>query len=410
MPSFLPLLFALQTPAIAFVNGQWFNGTAFVRRTAYAAGGVFTTRQPGHVDTTLDLAGGFVVPPFAEAHNHNVEGANPGLDDLLVRYIRDGVFYVKNPNNLPGARASLAGRVNVPTGVDVIFSTGGPTGSGGHPAEIVRRNTARGLWTGSDGEGAFYWAVDGRPDLDRKWPAIIAGKPDFIKTYLLYSEDYVRRRDDTTYFGWRGLDPALLPRIVRRAHRAGLRVSTHVETAADFHNALAAGVDELNHTPGFRGDEHTQLPDSHPYEIADADARWAARHGTVVVTTLGGIATIDARGQDSLLRKSLDSLAARNLRLLKRHGVRLAVGSDSYRDTSVREGLYLSGLGMFTNLELLRMWSVETGRAIFPGRRIGCLESGCEASLLVLAGDPLADFSNVTHITLRVKQGRLLIP
>ena len=61
-----------------------------------------------------------------------------------------------------------------------------------------------------------------------------------------------RSKDDAKYFGWKGLDPSLLKVIVQKAHAAGLRVSTHVESATDFHNALMAGVDEINHTPGFR--------------------------------------------------------------------------------------------------------------------------------------------------------------
>lgn len=44
-------------------------------------------------------------------------------------------------------------------------------------------------------------------------------------------------------------------------------------------------------------------------------------------------------------------------------------------------------------------------KAIFPGRKIGRLEEGHEASFLVLGGDPLADFGNVQSIKLRVKQG-----
>lgn len=54
------------------------------------------------------------------------------------------------------------------------------------------------------------------------------------------------------------------------------------------------------------------------------------------------------------------------------------------------------------------MWAGATPRAIFPGRIIGALRPGYEASFLVLAGDPLTDFGNTTHILLRVKQGHVL--
>jgi imidazolonepropionase-like amidohydrolase len=70
--------------------------------------------------------------------------------------------------------------------------------------------------------------------------------------------------------------------------------------------------------------------------------------------------------------------------------------------------MLLSKLGLFSNAELLRMWSETTPRAIFPNRRIGGLAEGCEASFLVLDADPLADFSATSKIFMRVKQGGVL--
>jgi len=74
----------------------------------------------------------------------------------------------------------------------------------------------------------------------------------------------------------------------------------------------------------------------------------------------------------------------------------------------VGEATYLATLGVLTPLELLRLWSEATPRAIYPTRRVGCLTDGCEASLLVLAAAPTADFANTKRITLRMKDGRLL--
>jgi imidazolonepropionase-like amidohydrolase len=148
--------------------------------------------------------------------------------------------------------------------------------------------------------------------------------------------------------------------------------------------------------------------DTRAYEVSVADAVRAAAQGTVVVTTLGGFAALAPIGPDSLRRRRFDRLAVRNLRTLLRSGVRLAVGSDSYGDTSVREVFYLHGLGVCSNATLLRMWAEDTARAIFPGHRVGQLAPGAEASFLALAGDPLADFANVRRIVLRVKQGHVL--
>jgi Amidohydrolase family len=393
-------------PVLEFRNGRWLGAGGFTAGSRYSVGGRLATRRPARVDSVVDLAGGYVVPPFGEAHNHNLDYSTDSATAALIsRYLADGVFYVKNPGNLPRGRARLAGRVNVPTGVDAVFANGLITATGGHPTGLYLRNRARGVMTEADGDGAFLWIVDTGADLARKWPRILAGRPDFIKAVLVHSEEYERRRADTAFFNWRGFDPQLLPEVVRRAHAARLRVSTHVETAADFHNALAAGVDEINHVPGFRGDEHGLLPDPAVFEISPADAELAARRGVVVVTTLGGSGS---HSPDPELRARFNRLHARNLGLLKRAGVRIAVGSDQYRDDSSAEAQYLSTLGVFSNLELLRVWSVATPRAIFPARRVGCLEPGCEASFLVLGADPAADFSNTRDIRLRVKDGRIL--
>jgi hypothetical protein len=407
-----PPLSAAQTtdaPSVTLINGLWFDGTRFTPRTVRMSHGVFEASEQKS-DSVIDLKGGYVVPPFAEAHNHNIDAGSPAAAKTLVwKYFKDGVFYAQNPSNVLRARRGLVGFINVPTGIDATFSNAGLTGPGGHPIGLFLRNLGRGVMLATDTnttEG-FLWIIRDRNDLDRKWPAILASKPDFIKVMLLYSDEYRKRLNDSAYFNWRGIDPEIVRVIVERAHASGLRVMAHVESAADFRNALAAGVDMIGHMPGFRGNEQTKLPDVSTYEISDADAERAKRQHTYVVTTLGGIQQIPLDGPDSLasLRRKADSLFARNLRMLKKHEVRVIVGSDSYRETSVPEAIYLSSLHVYDNAELLRLWTEDTPRAIFPNRRIGRLAPGYESSFILLDKDPLADFANVKTIRLRVKQG-----
>ena len=180
-----------------FSNGQWFDGQRFRSKKFYSVNGLLTSRKPVHVDAVIDLTGKYVVPPFGEAHNHNLDWSS---DEQFARirgmYLKDGIFYVKNPTSLPRATAPLNGKINIPTSVDAVFSNGGLTSSGGHPIEIVRRNIQRGGMTEADGEGGFYFTIDNLAELDRKWETIKAGKPDFIKTYLVDSEEYEKRKDD----------------------------------------------------------------------------------------------------------------------------------------------------------------------------------------------------------------------
>jgi imidazolonepropionase-like amidohydrolase len=221
---------------------------------------------------------------------------------------------------------------------------------------------------------------------------------------LLFSNEYARRRTDTTVNGFKGLDPVLVPEIVRRAHAEGLRVGTHIENVHDFRTAVRAGVDIIMHMPGYRW---RGAGDSAQFALSEADAAEAARHGTTVVTTLAFGQRAIAPGQTpSQQRRNV--LNASNLRVLKAAGVAIAIGSDNYGATSRSEALYLSDLAVFSNLELLKLWCETTPKLVFPRRKVAALESGYEASFVVLDTDPLQDFGSVQRVIRRVKQGYLL--
>lgn len=390
-------------PVYEFRNGRWFDGTGFTERTFYTQYGTLSGMRPARVDSVIDLDGSWVVPPYGEAHNHNVE-ASARLAPLIRRYLESGVFYVKNPNVLPSSVLEIRDRVNMPASIDVSFALGGFTSPGGHPVSVVQRNIERGIWSEADGEGAFYHEIADERDLDRKWAGFLGYDPDFVKGYLLYSEEFEARARDSAHVGRRGLDPALLQELTRRAHAAGLRVSVHVETAHDFRNALNAGVDEINHLPGFRGNEENRFPDLAPFRLREEDAMRAAEQGIVVVTTLGDF---DEFADASTARRARE-LFRHNLNVLQEHGVSLAVGSDDYGSVGVGEALQLLDLGVFSNLELLEMWVEDTPRTIFPFRLIGSLEPGYEANFLVLDRNPLEDFTATQEISLRIKQGLIL--
>jgi hypothetical protein len=384
------------TGIIAFANGYWFANGAFVAGTRYIRGGQFIDAAPSAISRTIDLGGRFVVPPFGEAHNHNTSNAQ------LAKYFSQGIFYVKNPNSFPGDRARAAGHINTPSTPDVVFAGGGLTSPGGHPSSIIDRGISRGTMTERDGEGAFYFGIADRADLGRRWSAILAGKPDFIKVYLLFSEAFSQRRSDEKARGWRGLDPALLPEVVNRTHAAGLRVSAHVESAADFEMAIDARVDEVNHLPGFRGPAPDVSVTPQRFDISDALAQRAAAKHTVVVTTVSGAEELP---KEDTLRKVVEAHVVKSLRRLHEAGVPIALGSDRYEFTSLDEARYLRTLGVFDNATLLRLWCENTAATIFPNRHLGRIETGAEASFLVLDGNPIEDFEAVTRIRMRVKEG-----
>ena len=172
-----------------FINGLWFDGDAFVAREFFSVEGLLSSRSPETVVAVIDLRGGFVVPPFGEAHQHNVDADNGMLDELNEAYLKAGVFYVKNPNTLPRTLPQTLGVVNSATTIDATFSGGGVTGTDGHPAGIAQRNIDRGFWTDADMDGGFIYAIDDVAELEARWREIADASRDFVKTYLLYSEE-----------------------------------------------------------------------------------------------------------------------------------------------------------------------------------------------------------------------------
>jgi cytosine/adenosine deaminase-related metal-dependent hydrolase len=402
---FILLAGLCQAQVYKFTNGRWFDGEKFVTETWFSDNGTLTQKTPARIDSSIDFANGFALPPFGEGHNHNVSSHNLAtFRQLSNKYLKAGIFYVQNPNSLLEDRASLLqnGLINSERSIDAAFANGGLTSRDGHPTRFFEAASSK-------GEGNFYHSINSLADLESKWPAILAGKPDFIKAYLLFADEYDKRKNNPQFTGLRGLDEQVFNAAVKKAHAAGLRIAVHIETGYDFHVAVDAGADEILHMPGFRGDPGLGLklpPDfENRFAIRQEDAILAAKNNTVVVTTLGDTPTIPVFYG---LRRAADKLHEKNLAMLKRAHVRIALGSDAYEKNSLIEVDYLSDRHVFTNAEILVMLCQTTPQAIFPARRIGKFEEGYEVSFVVLKKDPLQNLGAIENISHWVKRGRFL--
>ena len=401
------------TPRNALLlGGRWWNGSRFVARgETYVASGRFVEHRPARVDTVLRLGDAFVVPPFGDAHTHSLDGLRR-FAAQRDNYLREGTFYVQVLTNYRAGALAVRDSVGRPHTLDVTWAHGGLTSTLGHPftAYEPRAMGITGDWSlhadsisrSRIGENGVYWFLDSEADVEAKWPRILAGGPDVIKIFLLDSEHYEATRRSGR-LGDKGLDPRLVPGLVRRAHAAGLRVWAHVETAYDFHVGVEAGVDGFAHLPGY-GLASSSDPAS--FRIAEADARRFGRRGGWATPTVG--AGVFYSGRDTARIHRIRALQRENVARLLRHGARVVVGSDQYGLPAAREARELRELGVWDAAGALKVWAEATPRAIFPGRRIGRLAPGYEASLLVLSCDPLADWECTGRITTRIKQGALL--
>lgn len=385
--------------SIKLTKGKWFDGQKFSEKTVWIYDGKLSFESNGtDIDKTIDLSGKYVVPPFAEAHNHNLE-SDYELDKRINEYLSHGVFYVKLQSSIHKRIAPLMKNYNHPRGLDVSQAFAPLTGTDGHPIGVRKMYLERGFFDGLfktlvEIESHGYFIIDNEKDLSEKWKTVLSFKPDFIKIILSYSEEYEKRKDDKSFFGKKGINPKLLPEIVEKAHAEGLRVSVHVNTPADFETAVRSGADEIAHLPGY----------SNGLRISKKQAELAAQKNVTVVTT-ASLVTNQSKQPDY---KELVEGVKFNLKTLKDAGVKIAIGSDMYNDTSLGEVKFLKSLDVFSNLELLKMWSENPAETIFPKRKIGKLKPGFEASFLVLSGSPIEDFENFQKIEMRVKQGQIL--
>lgn len=396
---------AEQVPHYELQNGLWFNGTIFEPGTRYIVGSSLVRNRPDEVNETIDLNGGYVIPPFADAHTHR-----PATTDRIhsdSRFFLDaGIFYIMNHGNISRFHAGFRERLSSVSTVDAVFSNGILSTPQSHSVELWQRLHARGAFPDigeQELDGEAYVLIESAADLRKRWSDILATGPDFLKIMLQFSEEYEIRKSDPHYFGNSGLDPSLVGEIVDRAHAADLRVSAHIETAEDFRVAVAAGVDIIAHLPGY----DVKIDDDiSSYRLQEADARAAAEENTVVVTTTL-LSRDRSEGQDEKYLRMMQN-HRENLRLLHRAGVRLAVGSDQFSKHAVDELLHLDTLGLFDNVTLLRMICSVTPSAIYPARSIGHLDDGAEASFLVLGNNPLDDITAIRNIRLRVKGGAIM--
>jgi len=377
-------------------NARWFDGQKIQRGSLYVENGVFVARKPAKVNRKMDIHGQQVlINPLAEAHNHNLQTAW-GWGQYAQTYLDEGVFYAAMLCGDPAGVAEVKPLTATPAAPDVSFVTACITSSDGYPlAAVLPEPSAEAAAAQKQ-----IVLVDSPEQALSAWPAIKGRGGNWLRIVLAHSErPELRGRPEM--FGRLGLTPETASALTRLARADGRRVVAHVETAADFEAALAAGVDAIAHLPGY-ANTLDETPER--FAISEAAAAQAARQHTAVITTTAATALFKL---DTAALAALREVQRANLARLQAAGVQLLIGSDVFVGTGRAELHALDELGV-DRATLLRLATRDTPQALFPGRKLGCFDPGCEASFLVLGADPLIDLATIDMPLLRVKQGRLL--
>ncbi len=359
----------------------------------------------------VDLSDRYVVPAYVNAHHHITE-PNARSDWSFQQH---GVYYVWNPNMIwRESWADDALYFQRRETIELRTGFGGITEPGGHPEQLYVEVLARYVYPGltlDDFLGVAFHYGRTHSEIDAALDRLHDQGAQFVKIFLLASENYIQRRDDQAYYGSRGMNPENVGYVTAGAHARGLRVVAHVQTVHDLRVALAAGVDMLAHLPGYSA-TRVDTPVT-AFVLNEDDAEQVATLGTLVVPTYAFAATYyaeqDAEGTlDTAARNALFHIQAHNLRLLSNAGARIVPGTDAATSifSEIEHWIAIDGL---THQQALAI-ALNSASVLFARERVGRLAPGYYADFLALTANPSDDIVHLASIELRIKHGEVILP
>jgi imidazolonepropionase-like amidohydrolase len=190
---------------------------------------------------------------------------------------------------------------------------------------------------------------------------------------------------------------------VEEAGKAGRRTASHAQGTTGIKNAVLAGITSIEHGI-FLSDEVIEL---------------MLEHGTYLVPTLVAPYWIVKKGRaagipDYAVKKSEDVIEAHlaSFRKALAAGVKIAFGTDAGTpfnehgaNTFELELLVENGM---TPLQALEAGTRVSAELLGIEDKVGTLEAGKLADVVVVAGDPLADIKAVRNVQVVVKEGQIV--
>jgi imidazolonepropionase-like amidohydrolase len=348
-------------------------------------------QEPG--DSVIDGAGATLLPGLIDCHTHLCATATP---DIIAQMTGDSP-----------TRAALHGARNARAHLDAGVTTVRDCGAlGGVAIELARaiddglvegsRVQAAGLViTMTGGHGHFLGReVDGVDEVRKATRQAVKDGAGFIKvmsTGGLLTPGVTAGR---TAFAFEELKV-----LVDEAHHAGLRVATHAIGNEGIKNALRAGVDSVEH--GFYLDD-------------EAIELLLARDDVYLVPTLAGVEGALAHGDELapwLRAKSQAVVEDRAASFRRAHaaGVRFAAGTDAGTPFNAHGGLpeeiaLMAEIGLSPAEALIAATRHAAGN-LGLADRIGTIEVGKVADLLLVEGDPLADLGALRKVRQVIQAG-----
>jgi imidazolonepropionase-like amidohydrolase len=208
------------------------------------------------------------------------------------------------------------------------------------------------------------------------------------------------------------ISSAEMTAIVEEAHRQGVKVAAHAIDTGSIQTAIDGGADSIEHGNDATDDQLRQMRDKGIF--LDLTPTWhdgffmKISEPSIVMSPAfrSARASSAERGQ-----KRYDSLV---LRLLK-SGVKFAAGSDmcwfypgkTRGQAAASTIVKLHGAGM-PPLDVLRGITTKAAEMLGWKDRVGSIEPGLFADLVAVAGDPIADITELERVRFVMKDGQVV--
>jgi len=205
---------------------------------------------------------------------------------------------------------------------------------------------------------------------------------------------------------------AELSAIVDEAHRQHLKVAVHAGDAVSIQTAIDAGADSIEHGNDITDAQLQQMRDRGIFlDLTPTfyDQFW--QHITEPSIVMSPAFQAENAGSDARAKTRIDGLTARALT----SGVKFAAGSDmcwfypgkTRGQASVGTFVNLRAAGM-SPLQVIRSVTKNAAEMIGWQDRVGSIEAGRYADLIAVAGDPLADVTELLRVRFVLKNGQVI--